>query len=232
MAAAEQHRPRMLARLNMLISIGHHARENRLEHLRREWALFPLAVDGGSRRSTLRNRRDSHDFIGRRVAAPPAPLNLSALLTKRTVVTVTFAVSNLRYEPSSANRAEPRMIHGTRFSWATGLCRSVTGRPARRFYLALLLLLVVFSGSIRVRSYLLTRKIQVVLSGLEQLRVDATSEEQLLRTVPYLVRDPREIRVGARVHRGYRASFSNEEDMWMAYRLRGFFQSVWPLRQE
>lgn len=143
-----------------------------------------------------------------------------------------FAVSNLAYGAFLRNGVVPRMILGAQFSWAKALCRHATGRLARRFYLALLLLLVVFSGGVRVRSYLLTRRIQVVLSGLDQLRVDATSEEQLLRTVPYLVRDPRDKLLGAHVHRGYRVSLSNEDDMWLAYRLRGFFRSLWPLHQD
>jgi hypothetical protein len=91
----------------------------------------------------------------------------------------------------------------------------------------LLLLLVVFSGGIRVRSYLLTRRIQAVLSGLGQLRVDATSEEQLLKTVPYLVRDPHEGRMGAHVQRYYRVSISNEDDRWMKW-VPNVLSSLWP----
>jgi hypothetical protein len=44
--------------------------------------------------------------------------------------------------------------------------------------LALLLLLIVLSMEVRARSLLLTRKIDVVLAGLKQVRVDATIEEQ------------------------------------------------------
>ena len=138
-----------------------------------------------------------------------------------------FAVSNLAYVPFSEDRVVPRMILRTRFSWATALCRYATGRRARRLYLALLLLLVVLSGGVRVRSYLLAWRIQVVLSQLEQLRVDATSEEQLLKTVPHLVRDPRDIRVGAHVHRGYQLSLSNEDDMRWVYWMRDF-RWLWP----
>src|ERR1700690_452967 len=95
----------------------------------------------------------------------------------------------------------PGMMLTTRFSWVTAFGRHATGRRARRVYLALLLLLVVFSGGVRVRSCLLTRRFQAVLSGLGKLKVDATSEEQLLKTVPYLVRDPRDSRLGTHVHR-------------------------------
>ena len=119
----------------------------------------------------------------------------------------------------------------SRLPWATAACRRATGRHARRFYFALLLLLVTLSGGIRVRSYLLARKIQVVLAGLEQVRIDATTEAQLLKALPHLVRDPRDFRIGAHVHRGYELKLSNEDDMWLAYRLRGVFLSLWPLRQ-
>lgn len=64
--------------------------------------------------------------------------------------------------------------------------RWLWGRRARRVYLALLLALVLLSTGLRVRSYLLTRKIYAVLSGLEQVRIDKTTEQQLMRTVPYL----------------------------------------------
>src|SRR5256885_1643246 len=119
------------------------------------------------------------------------------------------------------------MILRTPFSWATALCRYATGRRARWLYLALLLLLVVLSGGVRIRSYLLTRRIQVVLSQLEQLRVDATSEEQLLRTVPHLVRDPQDRRLGAHVYRGYQVNLSNEDDERWVYWMRNF-RWLWP----
>ena len=54
------------------------------------------------------------------------------------------------------------------------------------------LLLIILSGVIRVRSYRITRKFQAVLAGLAQVTVDSTTEEQLVRTVPYLVRDAKE----------------------------------------
>jgi len=119
----------------------------------------------------------------------------------------------------------------TRFSWATAVCRRATGRRARRFCLALLLLLVALSGVIQVRSYLLAGRIQVMLSGLEQVRIDATTEAQLLKTLPHLIRNPRDLRFGAHVHRGYEVNLSNEDDMRLAYRLRGVFRALWPLPQ-
>jgi hypothetical protein len=84
--------------------------------------------------------------------------------------------------------------------------------------LAVLVVLVALSSGIRVRSYFLTRRIQAVLLGLEHVRVDATSEEQLLRTVPYLMGAPEERRLGTRVYRYYRVRLSNEDDRkWLRW---------------
>ena len=67
------------------------------------------------------------------------------------------------------------------------LYRLFAGRRARRVYLALFLAIFSLSVDVRIRSYLLGRKIQAVISGLGRLRVDETTEEQLRKTVPYLV---------------------------------------------
>jgi hypothetical protein len=126
----------------------------------------------------------------------------------------------------------PRMMLRTRFSWVRAFGRHATGRRARRIYIALILVLVVFSGGVRVRSYLLTRRFQAVLSGLEKLKVDATSEEQLLKTVPYLVRDPRDSRLGTHVHRYYRVNLSNADDMQCLNRVSTVMHSLLPVHQD
>jgi hypothetical protein len=94
------------------------------------------------------------------------------------------------------------------------LKRYVTGPHLRRVGLIFLLALIGLSAGIRVRSYLLTRRIHAVLVGLQQLEIDRTKEEELLRTVPYLVRDPVEHREGTDVRRYYLATLSNENDYW------------------
>ena len=98
--------------------------------------------------------------------------------------------------------------------FAAALGRHATGRRGRRFGIVLLVALAGLSGGIRVRSYLLTRKIQAVLVGLQQLKVDTTKEEELLRTVPYLVREPFERREGLHLTRYYRSALSNEDDYY------------------
>jgi len=91
---------------------------------------------------------------------------------------------------------------------------------ARRAYLALLLGVAALSIGLRVRTYLLTRKIQAVLLSLEQVQVDVTTEEQLLRTVPYLIQQPNP--------HAYLAEITNGDDRKWIYRLPSFLFYLWP----
>ena len=116
---------------------------------------------------------------------------------------------------------EPR----THRRWTTRLYRMLMGRVARRLSLPPLLLLLIFTTSVRIRSVVLTRRIQAVLSGLGQLRVDQTMEGQLLKSVPYLVREgdyPR----GGFVERYYRVDISNQDDRRWLWR----FAQTAPIR--
>jgi hypothetical protein len=115
-----------------------------------------------------------------------------------------------------------------KFSWIVALCRHIAGRRARRLYLALLLLPVVFSGYLRFRSFLLTRRIQAVLSGLAQVRIDRTTEEQLLKTVPYLVRIGRDKHQGTSVERFYSVQISNGECGPAMPWMPRFLYQLWP----
>jgi hypothetical protein len=58
----------------------------------------------------------------------------------------------------------------------------------------------------------MARKIQAVLRGLAEVRVDQTTEEQLLKTVPSLTRNEQDWKVGGIVQRRYYAEISNESD--------------------
>jgi hypothetical protein len=91
------------------------------------------------------------------------------------------------------------------------MLRRLLGRRARLIYVAVLLLPIVLSIGLRVRNFLIARKIHAVLLGLEQVRVDQTTEAQLLRTVPYLVpSDPtRQMLAGG--HDSYRVEISNSD---------------------
>jgi hypothetical protein len=103
--------------------------------------------------------------------------------------------------------------------------RALTGRTARRIYLAFVGLLLVLTTVIRVRAFLYTRKIQAVISGLSKLHIDETTEEEVVKTVPYLVRGARDRNVERNVEvgdvdvgvlRGYYFVISNDSD-WMRF---------------
>jgi hypothetical protein len=107
-------------------------------------------------------------------------------------------------------------------SW---ILRRLTGRLARRLYLCIILFLLVVSTVVRARTYLMTRRIQSVISGLSKLRVDESVEEEVLRTVPYLVRGQQDWQVKRTVEtgdidtgteRGYYVTISNESG-WMRF---------------
>jgi hypothetical protein len=72
------------------------------------------------------------------------------------------------------------------FPVAIWLWRTLTGRRARRAYLALILLVISISAAARFYAFLQTRKIQAELSGLSQVRIDQTSEVELRQVLPSL----------------------------------------------
>jgi hypothetical protein len=91
----------------------------------------------------------------------------------------------------------------TLFPFFHRVVRGLTGRWARRICVALLVFLLGLTTAARLRSYLMVRKIQAVLHGLQQILVDQTTEEQLLRRVPYLTRSEHEWKQGEIVQRWY-----------------------------
>ena len=109
------------------------------------------------------------------------------------------------------------------------LLRSLVGRRARHLYVVVFLLGAVLSGVLRCRSYLLTRRIQAVLSGLAQVRADQTTERQLQALVPYLV--GRDIHTATGIDRQYCVTITNDEGgRGMRYAMRWvpeFLFSLW-----
>jgi hypothetical protein len=100
------------------------------------------------------------------------------------------------------------------FRWAV---KKLTGRWARRAYAAIILIALCLTAAARIRSYLLGRRIQAVLHGLAQIRVDQTTEEQLLKTVPCLTRSEHEWKAGGIVQRWYYTEIYNESDRLMPH---------------
>ena len=94
------------------------------------------------------------------------------------------------------------------FSW---IVRKLTGRWARRTYLAIILIVLCLTITARMRSYIMARRIQAVLHLLAEIRIDQTSEEQLLKTVPNLTRSE-DWKAGGIVQHCYYTQISNESD--------------------
>jgi hypothetical protein len=98
----------------------------------------------------------------------------------------------------------------THFPFVRWIVRTPTGRWAWRINAAILLLLLLVTAAVRVRSYLMGREIRAVLHGLAEIRVDQTTEEQLMKTVPSLTQ--RDWVTGGISHRGFYVHISNESD--------------------
>jgi len=100
------------------------------------------------------------------------------------------------------------MIEKTQFPLFRWVVRTLTGPWARRTYVAIVLFLLCLTAAARVHSYLAARKIQAVLHGLAEMRVDQTTEEQLLKTVPYLTQRERQWEVGGIVQPSFYTEIS------------------------
>jgi hypothetical protein len=111
----------------------------------------------------------------------------------------------------------------THFPFSRLIGRALTGRRARRTYVVVLFLLFLVTTSAWLRVYIMTRKIQAVLHGLAETRLDQTTEEQLMNMVPYLTQE--DWRVDGIPHRRFSVRISNEED-WPIYGFVHFDASV------
>jgi hypothetical protein len=111
----------------------------------------------------------------------------------------------------------------SRFPTVVWAVRKLTGPWARRACIAVVVILLCLTTAARLRSYAMARRIQAVLHGLAEMRIDQTSEKQMLETVPYLTRNQYERKSGATVRRWYYAEISNESD-----RLLPFFIALGP----
>ena len=122
------------------------------------------------------------------------------------------------------------------FTATTWLGRAVTGRIARRTYAVILILLFIVGVAFRIHTYIFARRFQKVLSGLSTLHIDQTTEEDLQRQVPYLVRtnyervvkpsiETGDVQTG--VLRAYCASYTNRDAwIWFGNRASRFSQAT------
>jgi hypothetical protein len=97
-----------------------------------------------------------------------------------------------------------------RFSLVRRIVRTLTGPWAWRAYTAIILVLLLLTTVARLRSYLMGRSIQAVLRGLAGIRVDQTTEEQLIKMVPYLTQ--KDWKTEGIPHRLFYVHISNESD--------------------
>jgi hypothetical protein len=112
-------------------------------------------------------------------------------------------VSTSNSIPSAPGGGAPRK---TRFPATRWL---VTNRWPRRIFLVIFLFVAIAVGGSQVSMFWMARKTQAILHGLKQVRIDATSEDQLTQLVPYLTKYDW-VRDGA-AHRGYEAKISNDQ---------------------
>jgi hypothetical protein len=101
----------------------------------------------------------------------------------------------------------------------------MTAPTVRRICLAILISLFVFSAAMRVYSFVLVHRIQAVISGLSKLRIDETTEEEVIQNVPFLIRSnwDQQVRKSSEVggidegvERVYHAGMSNDST-WMRF---------------
>lgn len=103
-------------------------------------------------------------------------------------------------------------------SFTSSLYKTPTGRVAGRACLSVFLFFFLLTTTVHIRSYFMVRNFQRVLSGLSRLQIDKTTEQELVRVVPYLVRSATEEKVGAHFERYYYVVSSNKSD-WLMHRI-------------
>ena len=96
------------------------------------------------------------------------------------------------------------------FPFFYGVVKTLPGHWARRVFLTILLLLMVISTVTRLRAYFMTRKIEAVLHGLSEIRLDETTEEELRKMVPFLTE--KDWKGPGFSYRSYYVHISNESD--------------------
>lgn len=88
----------------------------------------------------------------------------------------------------SVSLSEESVPLRTYFSSAIWFGTGMRGRILRRFCITFLLVIVSVATVTRIYSFVLTQRFQAVITGLSKLRIGETTEEELRRVVPNLVR--------------------------------------------
>jgi hypothetical protein len=108
------------------------------------------------------------------------------------------------------------------FPMSSWILRTFTGRIVRRIYLVLVLAALAASAAVRIHTFVLTRRMEAVIIGLSKLEIDKSTEEDVKRTVPYLVRWQwegqleRSPETDIGFEQGYSVAISNEPS-WMKF---------------
>jgi len=97
------------------------------------------------------------------------------------------------------------------FPATTWVFRTLSGRWARRVYLAAVILLLIFPIISRARNAYRAREFKAVLAGLEKVKIDQTTEAELLKLVPRLTRSQSYLDSNEAL---YWVEFSNSHDLW------------------
>jgi hypothetical protein len=112
----------------------------------------------------------------------------------------------MQTSPLPQNRPKAK----SRFPVSRWVARRLTERRARRIYVTVFALLLLITIAARLRSYFMARRIEAVVHGLGQICLDQTTEEQMVKMVPYVVK--KDWDAGGVSHRGYYVHISNESD--------------------
>jgi hypothetical protein len=105
------------------------------------------------------------------------------------------------------------------FPLTTRLLRALGGSVARRVYIGILVLPLLLSVVARVRCMVMTHKFNSILSGLEQVRIDQTSEEELRHSLPQFTGGHAFRWPDGAVEKSYWVAVSDEADwMWLIRR--------------
>jgi hypothetical protein len=91
---------------------------------------------------------------------------------------------------------------------------AITGRLARRLSFTCFLVFLFVIAAAHIRNYFLVKTIEGVLAGLQRVRLDQTTETELLTDVPLLTRRGQDRRVDSGLERRYGVVISNEHD-WL-----------------